>query len=161
MRFLKRIAGIFGFHSNEEEEETAVDHHPHQNQHQHQHNHHRGDKEEPRRPTKGFSVQVPVAVDRLHFGPIITRSTISDGGVQGLRWYAKRLRIDEDGDVADEFLDEIVPEVVEMSSNIDDQRPSLKFEVKYRTRPAKVKRQVIIDGKIQQSVEHQGRLLWV
>jgi hypothetical protein len=29
---------------------------------------------------------------------------------QGFRWYTRRLRIDEDGDVADEFLDEIIPE---------------------------------------------------
>ncbi|PWZ10383.1 Vesicle-fusing ATPase [Zea mays] len=28
----------------------------------------------------------------------------------GFRWYTRRLRIDEDGDVADEFLDEIIPE---------------------------------------------------
>lgn len=29
--------------------------------------------------------------------------------LQGLRWYAKRLQVDEDGDVADEFLDEVLP----------------------------------------------------
>lgn len=72
----------------------------------------------------------------------------------------KRLRIDEDGDVADEFLDEVLPE---MSKNAEDQqRPFPRFEVKYSTRPAKVKNLGLSDdGKIQQCVEHQGRLQWV
>ncbi|KAL5977857.1 hypothetical protein ACLOJK_036880 [Asimina triloba] len=36
----------------------------------------------------------------------------------GLQWYAKCLRIDEDGDVADEFLDEVLPEAL----RVEDQR---------------------------------------
>lgn len=78
---------------------------------------------------------------------------------QGLRWYAKRLRIDEDGDVADEFFDELLPEV---SSDRDNQRPLPSFKVKYNTHPALVKNQVLtIDGGIRQNVEFQGRLQWV
>lgn len=79
--------------------------------------------------------------------------------VQGLRWYAKRLRIDEDGDVADEFLEEVLPET---PTSIENQRKLPRFEVKYSARPAKVKKQMLsLDGKIQQCVEHQGRLQWV
>ncbi|KAF9624357.1 hypothetical protein IFM89_010383 [Coptis chinensis] len=155
MRFLKRIAGIFGLLKDERELESEESGDTHD----------REIKEElplplPRGQRKGFSVQVPV---HNQLGPLLTPSNnLNDGGVQGLRWYARRLRIDEDGDVADEFLDEIVPEVVEMPSNMDDQRPVSKFEVKYRTRPAKVRKQVIsIDGKLQQSVEYQGRLQFV
>ncbi|XP_061980978.1 uncharacterized protein LOC133701166 isoform X2 [Populus nigra] len=79
---------------------------------------------------------------------------------KGLRWYAKRLRIDEDGDVADEFFDEVLPDT---SSSVDEQhKPLPRFEVKYSTRPAKIKMQMMShDGKIQQRVEHQGRLQWV
>eukprot|EP00258_Populus_trichocarpa_P036222 XP_024452241.1 uncharacterized protein LOC18096960 isoform X3 [Populus trichocarpa] len=79
---------------------------------------------------------------------------------KGLRWYAKRLRIDEDGDVADEFFDEVLPDT---SSSVDEQhKPLPRFEVKYSTRPAKIKTQMMShDGKIQQRVEHQGRLQWV
>ena len=80
--------------------------------------------------------------------------------IQGLKWYARRLRIDEDGDVADEFLDEILPKP---SSGMDDQpKPLLRFEVKYSAKLAKVRNQVLTpDGKIQQSVEYQGKLQWV
>ncbi|KAF5735076.1 hypothetical protein HS088_TW15G00575 [Tripterygium wilfordii] len=79
---------------------------------------------------------------------------------EGLRWYAKCLRIDEDGDVADEFLDEVLPE---MTHNVDEQhKPHPRFELKYRIKPVKVKNQVLsVDGKIQQCIEHQGRLQWV
>ncbi|KAK9266938.1 hypothetical protein L1049_027197 [Liquidambar formosana] len=79
---------------------------------------------------------------------------------QGLRWFAKRLRIDEDGDVADEFFNEVLPET---SSSLEGQhKPLPKFEVKYSTRPAKVRKQVMsLDGKIQQYVEYQGRLQWI
>lgn len=80
--------------------------------------------------------------------------------IQGLRWYAKRLRIDEDGDVADEFLDEVLPQTT--ASEEEEHRTFPKFQVRYSTRPAKVKSQVMNpDGKIQQCVEYQGRLQWV
>lgn len=71
---------------------------------------------------------------------------------QGLRWYARRLRIDEDGDVADEFLDEVE----------EHDRPFPRFEVKYSTKPAKVKNLALLpNGKIQHLVEYQGRLEWM
>lgn len=80
--------------------------------------------------------------------------------IQGLGWYAKRLRIDEDGDVADEFLDEVSSHT---SANVEEQHRTLPtFKVRYSTRPAKVQNQVLTpDGKIQQCVEYQGRLQWV
>lgn len=79
--------------------------------------------------------------------------------VQGLKWYAKRLRVDEDGDVADEFLDEVLPKT---PNGTENQRKLPRFEVKYSARPAKVKSQMLsLDGKIQQCVEHHGRLQWV
>ncbi|XP_050378882.1 uncharacterized protein LOC126796159 [Argentina anserina] len=106
-------------------------------------------------PRKGFSVPVQVAVDRPLPGPILIPCRSGDGGVQGLRWHAKRLRIDEDGDVADEFLEEVFPD---MSAS----RESRRFEVKSGTRPAKVKSQAISqDGRIQQRVEYRGRSVWI
>lgn len=79
---------------------------------------------------------------------------------QGLRWYAKRLRIDEDGDVAHEFIDEALHEV--SSGTEEHKRQFSKFQVRYSTRPAKVKEQVMaLDGRIQHCVEYQGRLQWV
>ncbi|XP_043695270.1 uncharacterized protein LOC122645923 [Telopea speciosissima] len=152
MRFFRRIAGILGFLKDDahdvNDEDADVDKH-----------HNREGKAETRRPTKGFSVQASVAVDRAYLGPVLTPCDLSDGGVQGMGWFAKRLRIDEDGDVADEFLNEVLPEV---PSGEHKPLPLPKFEVKYSTRPAKVRNQVMaIDGRINQSVEFQGRLLLV
>ncbi|KVH91724.1 uncharacterized protein LOC112529605 [Cynara cardunculus var. scolymus] len=63
------------------------------------------------RHRKGISVSVQVPADRPHeIGPVIVPCPAGDGGVQGLNWHTRRLKIDEDGDVADEFLEEIVPE---------------------------------------------------
>ncbi|KAI3905099.1 hypothetical protein MKX01_017345 [Papaver californicum] len=177
MRFFRRIAGILGFGKDEQHHEDEIaNNHQNLNQNQHhqqQHTHHHqnqpnrdsnnnSSKEETRRSSKGFGVKVPVVVDRVNPGPLLVLTNLGDGGVQGLKWYAKRLRIDEDGDVADEFLDEVV-QPVEVSSAADDRRQLLKkFELKYSTKPAKVRKQVItIDGKIHQSVEYQGKLQWV
>ncbi|KAF6138573.1 hypothetical protein GIB67_032467 [Kingdonia uniflora] len=80
MRFLRRIAGIFGFGKDEPHEENEDDHHRSQ---QHNNHHNRGvDKGETRRPTQGFSVQVPIPVDRAPLGPVIAPSNFGDGGVQ-------------------------------------------------------------------------------
>lgn len=66
--------------------------------------------------------------------------------------------MDEDGDVADEFLDEIFPDMSVTREN----RALARFEVKSSTRPAKVKNQALSqDGKIQQRVEYRGRSLWI
>uniref|UniRef100_A0A453N4U1 Uncharacterized protein n=1 Tax=Aegilops tauschii subsp. strangulata TaxID=200361 RepID=A0A453N4U1_AEGTS len=84
----------------------------------------------------------------------------SDAIQDGFRWYTRRLRIDEDGDVADEFLDEVLPE----SSNNSDASPAGRFQVKYNTRPTALamrKQTVAVDGDIRHCVEHQGQLQWV
>ncbi|KAK4390933.1 hypothetical protein Sango_2156600 [Sesamum angolense] len=142
-------------------------------------------------PRKGFSVPVQVPVERAPPPPLLVFCPAGDGGLQlkfsdikylnvehkflvsdlvrmigsiesqkGLRWYARRLRIDEDGDVADEFLDEVLPNM--SMSTEEHNRPLPRFEVKYSTRPAKVKNLALLpNGKIQHLVEHQGRLEWV
>ncbi|KAK9266913.1 hypothetical protein L1049_027172 [Liquidambar formosana] len=157
MGFLRKIAGLLGLAKDEahevkeEDEDDADDHHHHQN---------RVGREEIRGPRRGFSVPVQVPVERPQIGPVLIPCGHGEGGIQGLRWFAKRLRIDEDGDVADEFFNEVLPET---SSSLEGQhKPLPKFEVKYSTRPAKVKKQAMsLDGKIQQYVEYQGRLQWV
>ncbi|EOA14168.1 hypothetical protein CARUB_v10027318mg [Capsella rubella] len=86
-------------------------------------------------PRRGFGVPVQVAVERSNPGPILQPCAASDGGVQGLRWYSMRLRIDEDGDVADEFL--------------EDQNCKT-LPRKCKTKAAKVRGLVISsDGKLQ------------
>lgn len=111
-------------------------------------------------PRKGFSVPVQVPVERAQLGPVIVPCNSGEGGIQGLRWYARRLRIDEDGDVADEFLDEVPADTSMNTENHNRKLP--RFEVKYNAKPAKVRSQVLLpNGKIQQQVEYQGRLEWV
>ncbi|KAJ4848012.1 hypothetical protein Tsubulata_009340 [Turnera subulata] len=167
MRFFKRLAGLLGFVKDDGTHEVRDhhnnhSHHHHQDQEDHSLNHHHqqqpNHQPRPAGPRKGFAVPVQVAVDRPHLGPVLLPCTSGDGGVQGLRWYAKRLRIDEDGDVADEFLEEVLPET--STNDADDQhKPLPRFEVKYSTRSAKVKNQVLsADGKIEHRIEHQGRL---
>ncbi|KAK6118771.1 hypothetical protein DH2020_047462 [Rehmannia glutinosa] len=109
---------------------------------------------------RGFGVPVQVPVERAPPPPLLVFCPAGDGGIQGLKWYARRLRIDEDGDIADEFLDEVSPD---MSRSMEEHnRPLPKFEVKYSTRPAKVKNLALLpNGKIQHLVEYQGRLEWV
>uniref|UniRef100_A0A5B7ATP9 Uncharacterized protein n=1 Tax=Davidia involucrata TaxID=16924 RepID=A0A5B7ATP9_DAVIN len=149
MKFLRRIAGFLGFAKDEAHEVKDEDEdNPDVN------------RVETHLPRKGFSVPVQVPVERAQVGPVVIPCSVGEGGVQGLRWYARRLRIDEDGDVADEFLNEILAET--LSSTEDHHRPLPRFEVKYSTRPAKVRNQALsLDGKIQQGVEYQGRLQWV
>ncbi|KAK3183053.1 hypothetical protein Dsin_030339 [Dipteronia sinensis] len=157
MRFLRRIAGLLGFSREngpevkEDVNDDITDDHQPQN---------RPIFQETGLPRKGFGVKVQVPVDRPQPGPVLIPCTSGDGGVQGLRWYAKCLRIDEDGDVADEFLDEVLTEI---SATVEEKHtPLSKFEVRYSTKPAKVKNQVLsLDGRIQQCVEYQGRLQWV
>ncbi|XP_065877695.1 uncharacterized protein [Euphorbia lathyris] len=163
MRFFRKIAGIFGLvkddggHEVKDQQEEEDDDHPiNSNQPRFSSNY-----QETRLPRKGFGVPVQVAVDRPQLGPILLPSSSGDGGVQGLRWHAKRLKIDEDGDVAEEFLEEVIPET--SSPSVDEQHKRYPtFQSKDNIRPAKIKNQVIShDGKIQQSVEYKGRLQWV
>ncbi|PHT92961.1 hypothetical protein T459_00843 [Capsicum annuum] len=80
---------------------------------------------------------------------------------KGLRWYGKRLRIDEDGDVADEFFEEIVPDTPS-SSEEHHHKQYPKFQLKYTTKPAKITSQALSTaGKIQHRVERQGKLEWI
>ncbi|KAL8515007.1 hypothetical protein ACS0TY_013917 [Phlomoides rotata] len=107
---------------------------------------------------RGFSVPVQVPVERAP-PPLLVFCPAGDGGLQGLRWYARRLRIDEDGDVADEFLDEVSPDA---TTSMEDDRSLPRFEVKYSTKPAKVRNLALLpNGKIQHLVEYQGKLEWL
>uniref|UniRef100_A0A0D9VBQ2 Uncharacterized protein n=1 Tax=Leersia perrieri TaxID=77586 RepID=A0A0D9VBQ2_9ORYZ len=106
---------------------------------------------------RGFSVQVPVPVERQGPGPVLVPCPQGDGGVQGFRWYTRKLRIDEDGDVAHEFLEEVVPE----SSINNDATPAGRFQVKYNTKSAALamRKQIsVVDGDIRHSLEYQGQL---
>ncbi|KAL6979848.1 hypothetical protein U1Q18_021505 [Sarracenia purpurea var. burkii] len=154
MGFLKRVAGFLGFvkdegHEVRDEGEDDVGA--------------GASTVETHLPRKGFRVPVQVAVDRPQPGPVLIPCSVGDGGVQGLKWYARRLKIDEDGDVADEFLDEISPAI---SSPMEDdhlqRQPFPKFKAKYSAQPARVRNQALAsDGKVLQRVEYQGRLQWV
>ncbi|CAN7026956.1 hypothetical protein IGI04_025127 [Brassica rapa subsp. trilocularis] len=137
MGFLKKLTGIFGFghndggHGVEDGDNTGkVDK--------------LGDGDQPRfretgLPRKGFGVPVQVAVERSNPGPILQPCPSSDGVVQGLRWYSMRLRIDEDGDIADEFLED---------------HTCKDLPRRCRTKAAKVSGLVISsDGKLQPLME--------
>ncbi|XP_057795388.1 uncharacterized protein LOC131011633 [Salvia miltiorrhiza] len=111
-------------------------------------------------PRRGFSVPVQVPVERGPPAPLLVFCPSGDGGVQGLRWYARRLRMDEDGDVADEFLDEVSADT--SRSGEAHERPAPRFEVKNSTKPARVRNLALLpNGKIQHQVEHQGKLEWL
>ncbi|XP_022737034.1 uncharacterized protein LOC111289933 [Durio zibethinus] len=157
MRFFRRIAGLLGF-ARDDGHEVKHQENEHQNNNNNKNNpppNYRPISHETGLPQRG-------AVDRPQPGHVLLPCAYGDGGVQGLKWYAKRLRIDEDGDVADEFLDEVLPKTSGAASAENEQKPFPKFEVQYSTRPAKVKNQAIShDGKIQQHAEYQGRLQWV
>lgn len=113
-----------------------------------------------RLPRKGFSVPVQVPVERAPLPPLLVACPEGDGGIQGLNWYARCLRIDEDGDVADEFLDEDSPDI--STSTEEQSRPLPRFKVKCSTKNAEVKKQKLLpNGRIQHLVEHHGRLKWV
>lgn len=78
---------------------------------------------------------------------------------QGLDWYVKRLKMDEDGDLADEFLDEVSSEKPEGHA-VDHHKTQARFKPNNATKSVRVKKQILLDGKIiPQIVEsHQGRL---
>ncbi|KAJ7952672.1 Phospholipid hydroperoxide glutathione peroxidase [Quillaja saponaria] len=155
MGFLRRIAGFLGFAKDDHHEAKAETEDELNDQARS-----RVHMQETGLPRKGFSVPVQVAFERSQIGSLLAPCDSGDGGVQGLRWYAKRLRIDEDGDVADEFFDEVLPVTTAMKE--DNHKQLGRFKLRYSTKPAKVKRQVMSQGgKFRQGVEHQGRLQWV
>ncbi|KAB2626422.1 hypothetical protein D8674_042936 [Pyrus ussuriensis x Pyrus communis] len=153
MGLFKRIVGLLGFAKDDGHEGKDNDEEEDNNNHAQNRDHF----QETGLPLKGFRVPVQVAVDRNLPGPVLVPCRSGDGGVQGLRWHAKRLRIDEDGDVADEFLDEVFPG---MSISTENNWALPRFEVKHNTKPAKVKTQALHDGNIRQCVEYQGRSQW-
>ncbi|KAK9716222.1 hypothetical protein RND81_06G219200 [Saponaria officinalis] len=161
MGFFRKFAGFLGFGSHNEAHETRDEDDDHNN------NNNFSNSDDIRRnrmnvdpipagPRKGFGVpvQIPVSV-----GPNLVPCN-GDGGVQGLRWYAAHLRIDEDGDVADEFLFEVSQETSSVPQ--DQANPTPKFQAKRNARRAKIKQQVFTpDGKLQHCVDYQGQLQWV
>ncbi|KAJ8560293.1 hypothetical protein K7X08_004351 [Anisodus acutangulus] len=145
MGIFRRLAGFLGFSKDEVTDVQDDDHTASQNNNV---------------PRKGFSLPVQVAVSRDLPGPILIPCNTGSGGVQGLKWYAKRLRIDEDGDVADEFLNEILSDTT--PSTEENHKKIPRFELKYTTKPAKVTSQALsAAGKIKYRVEYQGRLEWI
>eukprot|EP00897_Mesotaenium_endlicherianum_P002902 jgi/Mesen1/263/ME1145127C09482 len=59
----------------------------------------------------GFAVKRAVPSGKTReVGPVVREVEGGQGGVQGLTWYSQQLSVDEDGDVAQEFLKEVVPE---------------------------------------------------
>lgn len=79
--------------------------------------------------------------------------------LQGLDWYVNHLRMDEDGDLADQFLDEVSSEKPEGHA-VDHHKTQARFKPNNATKSVRVKKQILLDGKIiPQIVEsHQGRL---
>ncbi|CAO2819592.1 unnamed protein product [Amaranthus hypochondriacus] len=160
MGFFKKIAGFLGFaHENKEEEENGDPNDNNGNSDENRRNRMNVDPI-PTGPRKGFSVPVQVPVERPVVGPVLVPCN-GDGGIQGLKWYAERLKIDEDGDVADEFIYEVSPETSHVKQ--DQPKPMPRFQVKSNVRHVKVRRQKLTsDGKFQHLVEcHGGQLQWV
>ncbi|XP_010941232.1 uncharacterized protein [Elaeis guineensis] len=156
MGFFRRIAGFLGLVRDEANEAAAGGRGGGEEEEEDK----RTGKSLPRSRAKGFSVHVPVTVERPSVGPVLIPCGPGEGGVQGFGWYTRRLRIDEDGDVADEFLHEIVPQ----ASSTDKQMTRPRLQVKYSSWPTAqaMRKQVIaVDGNIKLCSEYQGKLRWV
>lgn len=98
-----------------------------------------------------FSVQVAVPTEREVPAPVVSECPHGAGGVQGLRWYAEKLKMDEDGDVAQEFLSEVSPRA---SGKGPDNSRSSHLVVKMHTRPVKLKGPVsTLDGNVHQCIQ--------
>lgn len=75
---------------------------------------------------------------------------------QGFRWYTQKLLADEDGDIAEEFINEVLPDV----RGRDDVREHPRLEVMHSTKPITLKGPVLsMNGNIHQHAEHAGKLL--
>ena len=58
-------------------------------------------------PTGGFATKIAVSSGQ-RLAPVLQNPGYgSDGGTQGLEWYKSRLKQDQDGDIADQFLEEV------------------------------------------------------
>nr|GEU94098.1 hypothetical protein [Tanacetum cinerariifolium] len=107
---------------------------------------------------KGFSVKRQVPVDKAHqIGPVLVPCPARDGGVQGLEWYTRSLKIDEDGDVADEFLEEVPTRTPNKNANELHHKTMPKFKAKLVTNPAKARNpRLSSEGRVY--VKCQGRV---
>ncbi len=76
---------------------------------------------------------------------------------KGLTWYSERLRVDDDGDIAEEFLSEVLP------SGFGNRSRRARFESsRQQTRPVTLKGHVCThDGNVHQIVETSGKSTWV
>ncbi|KAK9067900.1 hypothetical protein SSX86_012011 [Deinandra increscens subsp. villosa] len=156
MRFIKRLVGFLGFGNHEvnKDSEDEIDgNQGHNNPNSTEQTHPYID---PNLPRKGFSVSVQVPVDKAHqIGPILMPCPAGDGGVQGLQWYTRSLKMDEDGDVADEFLEEVFPVTVANAP----QKSRSEFQVKLTTKPAKARNpRLSQEGTVQHYVKYHGQL---
>ncbi|XP_071737413.1 uncharacterized protein [Rutidosis leptorrhynchoides] len=157
MRLIKRLAGWLGFGNHEvnKDSEDEIDV-----------NNLNSTEEETHRyvdtnlPRKGFSVPVQVPVDKSRqIGPVLVPCTAGAGGIQGLHWYTQKLKIDEDGDVADEFLEEVFPETVSNDTEQAHQIIGSTFQFKLTTKPAKARNPCLSpSGSVQHYVKYKGKL---
>ncbi|MCO5571066.1 hypothetical protein L7F22_024797 [Adiantum nelumboides] len=100
----------------------------------------------------GFRVCVSVPGYQEPFTPVVIECTPGSGGVQGLQWYSEKLMMDEDGDVAQEFLDEVI--LQPSGPQVGYARLLPSFKLKLKTRPAKLKEPVCTcDGNVVQTVD--------
>ncbi|KAH9607068.1 hypothetical protein KSS87_004997 [Heliosperma pusillum] len=150
MRFFRRFVGFLGFGSHNDAHDSKDETDDNDNNYGNNSNSNDNRRNRmnvdpiPAGPRKGFCVPVQVAVDRP----------------AGLKWYAERLKTDEDGDVADEFLYQVSSDVPSVSE--DQAKPVTRFQVKSNVRPAKIKNQALAtDGKLQHHVDCRGQLQWV
>jgi len=108
--------------------------------------------------SQGFSVKMAVPTDSLPQGPVVCQCLSGDGGVQGFRWYSQKLQVDEDGDVAEEFLNEVLPDL----GGTYDSREVSRLQVNPNTKPVKLGTRMSAEGgNVYQIVEHAGELRWV
>jgi hypothetical protein len=103
-------------------------------------------------------VDPPVIRQIRHYPPpVVSKCTYGNGGVQGLKWYSERLRVDDDGDIAEEFLSEVVP------ADPGNRNRRARFEcVRQKTRPVTLKGPVCThNGNVHQIIETLGKSSWV
>ncbi|GLJ22392.1 hypothetical protein SUGI_0421510 [Cryptomeria japonica] len=153
--FIKKILGHLGFikEDNNENQQHQQQQQPHHHQH---HHHYQGPSVNNTVDSRqGFKMKVAVPTETAPQGPVVYQCWGNDGGVQGFGWYTQKLQADEDGDIAEEFLNEVLPDV----RGRDDLRVRPRLEVKHSTKPVTLKGPVIsMNGNVHPCVEHAGKL---
>lgn len=77
--------------------------------------------------------------------------------MQGLEWYTRSLKIDEDGDVANEFLEEVPTRTPNKNANELHQKTVPKFKANLNAKPAKARNpRLSSEGTVQHYVKYQG-----